>query len=126
MLSMTGFSCSCVFADLFRGNGLCYMGCLPLYDEAEGDVQRSGCRIGFITCTRNCCFNPLADLCDRKYPNADSTVYGADLVFHLFIIALYVQRVCQTAQDAPIDYIYCVFAVVAIALLFGSDLAVYF
>lgn len=45
---------------------------------------REACRIGFIACTDNCCFNPLADLCDRKYPNADSTVYGADLVFHLF------------------------------------------
>ncbi|ADV95625.1 hypothetical protein ACMXZI_09695 [Bacillus subtilis] len=37
-----------------------------------------------------------------------------------FIIALYVQRVYQAAQDAPIDYIYCVFAVVAIALLFTA------
>ncbi|MGD1416134.1 hypothetical protein [Bacillus stercoris] len=37
-----------------------------------------------------------------------------------FIIALYVQRVYQAAEDAPIDYIYCVLAVVGIALLFTA------
>nr|WP_087991337.1 hypothetical protein [Bacillus subtilis] len=37
-----------------------------------------------------------------------------------FMMALYVQRLYQAAQDAPIDYIYCVFAVVAVALLFAA------
>ncbi|OBA09549.1 hypothetical protein A9D36_00250 [Bacillus subtilis] len=37
-----------------------------------------------------------------------------------FMMALYVQRLYQAAQDAPIDYIYCVLAVVAVALLFAA------
>ncbi|KAF1677335.1 MULTISPECIES: hypothetical protein [Bacillus] len=37
-----------------------------------------------------------------------------------FAMALYVQRLHQAAHDAPIDYIYCVFAVVAVALLFAA------
>ncbi|CAN2254709.1 hypothetical protein [Bacillus vallismortis] len=37
-----------------------------------------------------------------------------------FMMALYVQHLYQAAQDAPIDYIYCVFAVVAVGLLFTA------
>ncbi|MEC1290997.1 hypothetical protein P9B58_12335 [Bacillus mojavensis] len=43
------------------------------------------------------------------------------ILFSLFfMMALYVQRLYQTASEAPIDYIYCVFAVLAVALLFAA------